>query len=110
CWGRFRRAIEAADDSLDASVESYDAVLVTLLGDVASNYAQLRTLEQQLAYVRANVALQRESLSIAQARFKGGQATELDVDQAQSVLSQTESQIPQLEIAIRQASNRLCVL
>src|SRR5262245_48807373 len=34
-WGRFRRAIEAADASLNASVEEYDDVLVTLIGDVA---------------------------------------------------------------------------
>ena len=45
-WGRFRRAIESASAGLDASVEDYDGVLVTLLGDVATNYVQLRTLEQ----------------------------------------------------------------
>src|SRR5262249_44982020 len=33
-WGKFRRAIESSTASLDASVENYDAVLVTLLGDV----------------------------------------------------------------------------
>src|SRR5205807_8112239 len=80
-WGRFRRAIESADDYLDASVEDYDYVLVTLLGDLARNYVRLRTIEQEIAYARTNVGLQRETLAIAQARFKGGQATELDVDQ-----------------------------
>lgn len=109
-WGRFRRAIESADASLNASVEGYDDVLVTLLGDVAANYVQLRTIEQQLAYVTQNIALQRETLGIAKARFEGGDATELDVEQAQSVLSQTESQIPQLEIERRQTGNALCVL
>src|SRR5262249_10543779 len=37
-WGRFRRAIEAADADLDASVADYDGALVTLLADVATNY------------------------------------------------------------------------
>src|SRR5262249_24323569 len=97
-WGRFRRAIESAEALLDASVEDYDDVLVTLLGDVATTYVQMRTLEQEIAYVKTNIGLQRETLKIAQARFQGGQATELDVDQAQSTLSQTESQVPQLEI------------
>jgi NodT family efflux transporter outer membrane factor (OMF) lipoprotein len=109
-WGRFRRAIEAADDLLDASVENYDDVLVTLLGDVALNYVQLRTLEQELEYLRANVALQRETLSIARAQFQGGQVSELDVDQAESTLYRTESQIPQVQISIRQTANRLCIL
>lgn len=109
-WGRFRRAIIAANDRLDASVEDFDAVLVTLLGDIAQAYVQIRIFEQQIALTRANVELQRETLAIATARYKGGLVTELDVDQAQSILSQTEAQIPQLEISLRQTNNRLCVL
>src|SRR5262249_13140596 len=109
-WGRFRRAVEASDAELDASVENYDDVLVSLLGDVASNYVQIRTLEKQIEYTRENVRLQTETLKIAQARFKGGQTSELDVSQAQSNLSQTEAQVPQLEVQLRQANNRLCVL
>lgn len=109
-WGRFRRAIESAEARLDASVEDYDDVLVTLLGDVASNYVQVRTLEQEIQYIRTNIELQRETLKIAKARFDGGQATELDVDQAQSTLSQTEAQVPQLEIKLREANNRICIL
>ncbi|MBA4190739.1 MAG: transporter [Planctomycetaceae bacterium] len=109
-WGRFRRAIESADAHLDASVSEYDDVLVTLLGDIASNYVQLRTQEQQLEYLKTNVKLQRDTLKIALAQFKGGQVSELDPDQSQSTLSETESQVPQLEIEIRQTTNRMCVL
>ena len=45
-WGRFRRAVTAAEDTLDASVAGYDEALVTLYGDVASAYVAARTLEQ----------------------------------------------------------------
>src|SRR5205807_1174815 len=109
-WGRYRRAVESAEDTLDASVENYDAVLVTLLGDVATAYVQIRTLEAQIKLTQANVDLQRKTLEIAVARFKGGTITELDVDQAQSNLSQTESQVPQLKIQLRQANNQLSIL
>jgi NodT family efflux transporter outer membrane factor (OMF) lipoprotein len=109
-WGRFRRAIESAEDSLDASVENYDDVLVSLIGDVAANYVQYRTLEQQIVYARQNVKLQTDILGIATARFKGGQTSELDVNQAQSELSATEALVPQLEISLREANDRLCVL
>lgn len=109
-WGRYRRAIEAADADLDASVENYDDVLVTLIGDVAATYVQLRILEQQLRFVQANVEIQRATLNIAQAKFKGGLTSELDLDQAVSVLAQTEALIPQLEIRIRQATDHLCFL
>jgi NodT family efflux transporter outer membrane factor (OMF) lipoprotein len=109
-WGRFRRAIEAADDRLEASIDHYDFILVTLIGDVAQSYVELRTLQQQLEYVRTNIKLQGEALAIAKARFKGGEISELDVDQSTSTLAQTESLIPELEIRIRQTTNKLCIL
>jgi NodT family efflux transporter outer membrane factor (OMF) lipoprotein len=109
-WGRFRRAIESADATLDASVENYDDVLVTLLGDLGRNYVRLRTIEQEIAYARTNVELQKVTLDIARARFKGGQATELDVDQAESLLAQTEALIPQLEVDHRLVNDQLCIL
>jgi NodT family efflux transporter outer membrane factor (OMF) lipoprotein len=109
-WGRFRRAIESANDSLDASVEDYDYVLVTLLGDVATYFAQMRTFEQRIAYARANVELLRQTLTIAEARYKAGTTGELDVLQARSTLEQTEAQISELEISLRQVNNQLCVL
>jgi NodT family efflux transporter outer membrane factor (OMF) lipoprotein len=109
-WGRFRRAVEAADAQLSASVEDYDDVLVTLLGDVATNYVLARVAQDQIELVRANASLQREILRIVQARFDAGRVSELDVDQAKSTLAQTEAQVPLLEINFRRACNRLCVL
>jgi NodT family efflux transporter outer membrane factor (OMF) lipoprotein len=109
-WGRFRRAVEGNEANLGASVADYDDVLVTLLGDVASNYVQLRTLEQQIAYARYNVELQRQTLTIVDARFRAGTTGQLDVHQSRSTLAQTEAQIPELEISARQTTNRLCIL
>ena len=40
---------------VDASVDDYDNVMVTLIGDVASAYVQYRIFEQQLVYTRENV-------------------------------------------------------
>jgi NodT family efflux transporter outer membrane factor (OMF) lipoprotein len=109
-WGRFRRAIEAANDTLDASVENYDDVLVTLLGDVATNYVQMRTFQQRIEYARQNVEIQRITLKIAEAKFRGGLVPGLDVDQARSILAQTQAQIPEFEINLRQTINQLCIL
>jgi NodT family efflux transporter outer membrane factor (OMF) lipoprotein len=109
-WGRFRRAIESNQANLGATVADYDDVLVTLLGDVATNYVQLRTLQQQIDYARFNVELQRQTLTIVEARFKAGTTSELDVRQSRSTLAQTEAGIPELEISARQAANRLCIL
>ncbi len=109
-WGRFRRAIESDEDTLDAQVENYDGALVTLLGDIATNYAQMRTLEQQIKYAQDNVQVQRDTLTIVEARFKASTTSELDVDQARSTLAATEAAIPELEISLRQTINQLCIL
>jgi NodT family efflux transporter outer membrane factor (OMF) lipoprotein len=109
-WGRYRRAIEAADAELDASVENYDDVLVVLLSDVAANYIQYRTFEQRIVYARANVDIQRQSFQLATDKFEAGATTERDTHQARQILEETEALIPALEIGKRQAANRLCVL
>ena len=109
-WGQFRRTVLAAEAQLDYSVEDYDAVLVTLLGDVATNYVQMRQYQEQIVLAKHNVELQEDVLKIVQARFKFGRANELDVDQAQSTLSQTAAQVPAFEILLRQTQNRLCTL
>lgn len=109
-WGRYRRAIEAADAELDASVEDYDDVLVVLLSDVAASYVEYRTFQQRLAYARENAEVQRLSFRLASDKFNDGATTERDVRQAEQVLEQTEALIPALEIGKRQAANRLCVL
>jgi NodT family efflux transporter outer membrane factor (OMF) lipoprotein len=111
-WGRFRRAIESSSADLDASVEAYDDVLVTLLGDIATNYVQLRVYQRQIELLNKNAELQKIPVRIEQAKFDLGAkgADGIDLNQAKSTLFQTQSQVPQKEIAVRQATNRLCVL
>jgi NodT family efflux transporter outer membrane factor (OMF) lipoprotein len=102
--------VEADAATLDASVENYDDVLVTLLGDVATNYVNFRTFEQRIKYARDNEKIQQDTYDITLGRFKGGTVTELDLVQARSTLEQTQATIPELEIGLRQATNQLCIL
>jgi NodT family efflux transporter outer membrane factor (OMF) lipoprotein len=109
-WGKFRRGIESADASVLASVADYDAVLVTLVSDVATNYILLRATEEQLAYARENVTVQQDTLSLTDTRFKAGAVSELDVTTARSTLANTQALIPRYEDDLRQTKLALCVL
>jgi NodT family efflux transporter outer membrane factor (OMF) lipoprotein len=109
-WGRFRRAIESQSDALDASVADYDAALITLLGDIATDYTQMRTFEQRIAYAKRNIKIQQDTLDIVEARFKASTISELDLDQARSTLNATEAAVSELEIGLRQSQNQLCTL
>ena len=109
-WGRFRRAVEAADAELDASIENYDDVLVILLADVATSYTQLRTYQDRLRFAWLNVVSQYNAYQLAANKFILGAATERDLQQARQILEQTRASVPQLEAGIRQANNQLCTL
>ena len=109
-WGKFRRAIEAADADLLAAVATYDDVLVSLVAEVAATYVRIRVLDERLTVARDNVRVEHDSLDIARARFDAGGTSELDVQQATALLRDTEATIPQLGIQTRQAIDSLCVL
>ena len=109
-WGKFRRGIEAADANLAANMLNYDAVLVSLTGDVAFTYTMIRTLDQRLAYIRENVQLQQRGLDLAQARFDLGATSELDVTQSKALLNSTEALVPAVQMHLRQTKNALSLL
>ena len=109
-WGKFRRGAESATAVYLASIANYDDVLVSLLGNVATTYIGIRTLESQIEIAKSNIATQRHALNMAQTRFNEGSTTQLDVYQAQDVLATTEAQIPQLELQMAQGKNALLVL
>ncbi len=109
-WGKYRRSVESGMANLEASIASYDDALVSLASEVARTYLVIRTLEQRLEIAQENVRIQERSLAIANARFQGGDVSELDVAQARSLLKDTEASIPALERSLRQAKNALATL
>jgi len=109
-WGKFRRGVEAADANLAASMLNYDAVLVTLTGDIAALYTTIRTLQERLDHASSNVKLQQHALDLANSRFKLGATSELDVQQARGLLYNTQSLIPILNLNIERAQNTLSFL
>jgi NodT family efflux transporter outer membrane factor (OMF) lipoprotein len=109
-WGKFRRQVESANASLDGTVEDYDAALVTLLADVATNYVQYRIAQQRIKIARDNLRIQSGLVATEENQQKVGTATALDVEQLRTLAEQTRSTIPALEITRGQANDRLCIL
>ena len=109
-FGGVRRSVEAADATIEATVEDRRDVLVTLLGEVARNYIDLRGFQRQLAVARANLKTQQDTLELTQVRFQAGLASDLDVAQQEAQVNTTASQIPTLESGLKQAAYALDVL
>ncbi len=109
-FGRTRRLREATGAGVEASVEDYRDVMVSLFADVAATYFDVRTLQSRLQTARDNVDSQRETMDVVLAREDAGLVSRLDVTRARSNLANTEAVIPQLEAALEGARNRLCIL
>lgn len=109
-WGKFRRGIESADADLLASVADYDAVLTTVIADVATSYVLIRSFQERLQIAESNVRLQEQTLSLTEVRFRAGAVSELDVASARATLNATKALIPELKNALEQSRLSLCVL
>lgn len=109
-WGKFRRGVRAANAAYLATVADYDDALVSLSAEVARTYVAIRTFEVLIDLAHQNVRIQEEGQQIAEARFRNGATSELDVVQATNLLESTRATIPVLEIGQRQAQNALSTL
>ena len=109
-FGGTRRATEAAKAQVMAAEFSRRDVLVTLLGEVARNYVETRGYQKQLSIAHQNIKAQEQALEIAQTRFTNGFTSNLDTQQASTVLAQTKAQIPTLENSLEASIHRLGTL
>jgi len=109
-FGGIRRAVEAADATLDVEVENSRDVLVTLLGEVARNYIELRANQQLIAITGKNLRAQQETWELTQIRQQTGLSGMLEVTQAQAQAATTEAQLPNYETAAKQSIHALSVL
>ncbi len=109
-WGKFRRGIEAADAGYLASIAQYDDLQVLVAAQAASFYASIRTVEQRLRIAHENADLQKRSLEITETLFRGGNESELDLQQARTLYLSTLATIPGLEASLYQTQNALAIL
>ena len=109
-FGGTRRAVESAKAQVAATQFGEREVLVTLLGEVARNYAEARGYQRRLEIARENIRAQEQSLAITQNRFTNGLTSDLDVQQASTLLATTRAVVPALETALDASIHRLGVL
>jgi len=109
-FGGVRRAVEAADALVDTEVENNRDVLVTVLGEVARNYIDLRANQKFLAVTRENLQAQQETVSLTQVQQQAGLTSMLEVAEAQSLAANTEALLPNYQTAADQSIHALGVL
>lgn len=109
-FGKNRRSAEAAGYGVEAAEEQLRLALLTLVGDVASNYIQARGYQARIALAQRTSATQHETADLTRARFEAGAASAVDLANATGQMNTTEAAIPSLESAYAEAVHRLSVL
>jgi multidrug efflux system outer membrane protein len=109
-FGRLRRGQEAAVAVALATEQGRRGVLVTLVGDVATNYFLLRELDLQLEIAHETLRLNDETVAYFQNRLTGGVSNRLELDRIQALRAQTAAAIPEIERQIGVVENLISLL
>ncbi|MEA2707486.1 MAG: hypothetical protein QOF78_87 [Phycisphaerales bacterium] len=109
-FGGVRRSVQAATADIQAAVADRNDVLLSLLGEVARNYVELRGFQRQIAIAEFNVKSQQDTLELTRVRLNAGLGTDLAVAQTEAQVAATQSQIPAFQTLAQQSIHRLSVL
>jgi len=109
-FGGIRRATESASAGLEATSDTRRGILLSVISEVARNYAELRGAQRRLELAEKNIRIQSDTLKLVSNKFKTGLAPELDVQRATTQMRITRSLLPGLRAAIHATAYRIAVL
>jgi outer membrane protein, multidrug efflux system len=109
-WGKIRRATEAAKADLFASEEARRGVVLSVTALVADSYIDLLSADEQLDVARRTAASREGSVKIFRERLEKGDASELELSQAEAQYWQAVSQVSTLEREVSATENLISVL
>jgi NodT family efflux transporter outer membrane factor (OMF) lipoprotein len=109
-FGKYRREMQAARFDAQATAAQRNAVLITVISDVARAYVDLRGLQMRTAVLHASIDTLREFQRVTRERYERGITNELDVTLATRELGVLESQVAPAEAQISAAEYTIATL
>ncbi len=109
-WGRVRRQSQSAHERATASADDFQSAQLEVAAEVADDYFNLRTLDDEYDLLANTIAAYQRSLELTQNRRRGGVASDLDVAQAATQLHSVEAQLPDIKLRRAQTLHALAVL
>jgi len=102
-WGRIRRQVESQRGLAQASAADLATANLSMHAQLALFYFQLRSLDAQEELLNSTVAQYQQALDLTQNRFKGGLASEVEVEQAMTQLESTQAQA--IDVGVLRSQN-----
>ncbi|HEX4120598.1 MAG TPA: efflux transporter outer membrane subunit [Verrucomicrobiae bacterium] len=109
-FGGTRRNVESATATVVAQQENLHDVRVTLSAEIALDYIQLRSYQEQIGIAKENLHSEERTAKLTQEKLAAGFASALDVANAEAEVATTEATIPVLETSARQTIYALSLL
>jgi NodT family efflux transporter outer membrane factor (OMF) lipoprotein len=109
-WRELRNARDAAIQRYFAAIERRNYFVTRMVADIAENYYALMALDQRLATLDRIIALQQQSLKVAEANLAAGRDTELPVQRFQAEVRKNQSEKLIVRQEIVEVENRINVL
>ena len=109
-WGRVRNLSDAARSEYLATRQAERAFRLSLIRDVATAYFASREADERIALADATVRSRRDAARIAKRRLDAGVTSALDFRQAESLLTQAETEAAGLRLARARSDNFLALL
>ncbi|MGS0894296.1 efflux transporter outer membrane subunit [Burkholderia stagnalis] len=109
-FGGTRRAVEAADAQVDAIDDDRHAILVSLLAELASDYAELRATQARLRIATDNVASLDATRQLTERSNRRGLGTSFAVAQARAELQLAQAALPPLQQNVARLAHAIGVL
>ena len=109
-FGKNQARVRQAGALAQSAEAQRQAVMVSLLSDVARTYFDFRNDQEQIRITQANLVTQRKTLDLINAQRAGALSSQLDVSRSTAQVATTSSQLPALQAAYETALNRLNLL
>jgi len=109
-WGRIRRSVEANDASAQAGAADLASAHLSIQGELAANYLNLREADAETALLDQTLAGYERALEITRNRYEAGIAPRTDVLQAETTLANARSERIGLERTRTTYENAIAVL
>ncbi len=109
-FGQLRRESEAVQADSRAAFDLHNEVLITLLGDVARSYLDVRTLQARVDIAQQNIASEQRLVDYSNVRFQRGLSNELDAALADRELAAAQSVLQPLQAQLAAAKRSVAVL
>lgn len=109
-WGKVRRQVESAKATADSSSANYYNALLTLTGDVASQYFLLRSSDAELDALRRTIALREKFKNLLQDKYQAGAIPETDLARAVTEWATAKAEMADVKRQRQEASDTLALL